>query len=151
MGNGTIPERNPGIMVELLDEVASRAGFSWRNSFSSAAFSDTGFETYSELLQWSTKNYDISADYWDRSLERIRLGISFPKAWFINDVIMVTFSKMDNRIQMFSFLKPFSRELWFAVVATLMFSAYTYFLIARMEADPGRKKQYEDYTEEENS
>ena len=60
--NGTMPENNPGIMPLLLDEVAKRAGFEWRNTFSSAKFSSTGFETHTQLLVWSTNNYDMSAE-----------------------------------------------------------------------------------------
>ena len=60
--NGTMPENNPGIMPLLLDEVAKRAWFECRNRFSSAKFSSTGFETCTQLLVWSTNNYDISAE-----------------------------------------------------------------------------------------
>ena len=60
-----IAEQNPGLFAVILDEVAKRAGFSWRDSY--AAFEpidavlDEG-KTWTDLLQWQTQNFDIAME-----------------------------------------------------------------------------------------
>lgn len=51
---GGLNEEYPGLLVVILDEVARRAGFTWRDSY--AAIDDMPIQgrTYTELLQWTT-------------------------------------------------------------------------------------------------
>ena len=65
--NGTegITLETPGVMIEIWDELAKRAGFSWRDSF---AFVNTpsGGKDWTDLLLWSIDAFDVSLDWWYR-------------------------------------------------------------------------------------
>lgn len=65
--NGTegITLETPGVMIEIWDELAKRAGFSWRDSF---AFYNTpsGDKDWTDLLLWSIDAFDVSLDWWYR-------------------------------------------------------------------------------------
>ena len=65
--NGTegINSGDPGVMIEIWDELASRAGFSWKDSF---AFVNTpsGDKDWTDLLLWSIDAFDVSLDWWYR-------------------------------------------------------------------------------------
>lgn len=51
--NGAIPEgKGAGFMIEILDEVASRAGFTWRNSWTKFDDPEKYDKTWTELLRW---------------------------------------------------------------------------------------------------
>lgn len=82
---GTIKEQDPGLFVVIMDEIARRAGFEWRNSFAAidpvSAKVDGPDKTWSDLLEWEVANFDIAADYWARSTARMSKGISFPTGW----------------------------------------------------------------------
>lgn len=78
-------EPYPGLIITILDELASRAGFEWRNSWGAVfpAHLYDGYRlkpnaTVDDALFWSVNAYDISATAWDETLERLRLGITFP-------------------------------------------------------------------------
>jgi hypothetical protein len=80
--NGTIPQNRSelGLTAVILDEVAERAGFTWRNRFGSDKSineAEDGNKTYTDLLIWSTDTYDISAGWWYQTNERKAQGISF--------------------------------------------------------------------------
>ena len=46
---------------------------------------------------------------------------------------MVAFTEKEGGFEMFSFRKPFSAQVWFAVAVTILFSAVTYFFIVKLE------------------
>ena len=56
---------DPGVMIEIWDELAKRAGFSWRDSF---AFYNTppSDKDWTDLLLWSIDAFDVSLDWWYR-------------------------------------------------------------------------------------
>lgn len=64
----TLNEEYGGIIVEVMDELASRAGFRWRDSFN-VVNDDIGNRTFTDLLKWTTETYDISLDWWTFSLQ----------------------------------------------------------------------------------
>jgi hypothetical protein len=69
---------DPGLFVVLLDEVARRAGFRWRNSYVAIdplTADVDGNKTWTDLLQWEVNHFDIAADYWARSQERMAMGV----------------------------------------------------------------------------
>ena len=63
----------------LMDELARRGRFTWRNSF--GVIRDPTNETWTELLQWTVNTYDITADWWGQNLERMNLGVAFLTPW----------------------------------------------------------------------
>lgn len=73
--NNEIPEP-AGLFAVLLDEVARRGNFTWRNSFAAIDplnGSDVN-KTWTDLLLWEVQYFDIAADYWARSSERMARG-----------------------------------------------------------------------------
>ena len=53
----------PGFMVEILDEVAKRAGFTWRDSYSLFRDPEKLGKTWTDLVQWQVKSYDMSGGH----------------------------------------------------------------------------------------
>ena len=47
-----------GLTAELMDELARRAKFTWRDSF--GIFRDPGNETWTDVLVWGIDTYDVS-------------------------------------------------------------------------------------------
>ena len=124
--DGKIKEKDPGLFVVILDELARRAGFQWRNSFVAIPPLDSsidGNRTWTDLLLWEAEHFDISADYWGRSTERMALGISFPKGWYDGSVIL-SWSAANNGstddTNLWGFLRPFHWSVWLAVFAAIM-------------------------------
>jgi hypothetical protein len=74
---GGIKKDDPGLFVVLMDELARRAGFSWRESYAAIdpLSSVDGNKTWTDLLKWEIDHFDIAVDYWARSYPRMALGI----------------------------------------------------------------------------
>lgn len=124
--DGKIKEKDPGLVVVILDELSRRARFQWRNSFVAIPPLDSsidGNRTWTDLLVWEADHFDISADYWGRSTERMALGISFPKGWYDGSVIL-SWSTANNGSRddknLWGFLRPFHRSVWLAVFAAIV-------------------------------
>ena len=138
---GTIPENNPGIMAVILDELAKRAGFTWRNRFGSGTGINTaedGNKTFGDLLIWSTDTYDISADIWGRSNERKARGVNFVEFFYDNSIILVTkenkSSSNSNRSGLWSFLRPFSNWVWISIGISIFVTSFLYTFLERLES-----------------
>ena len=86
--NGALSVDNPGLSSLILDELASRAGFTWRDSFAITSGPDEN-HTWAELLEWSTDVYDLSAEYFTHTIDRYRRGIAFPEGLDNGYLIMV--------------------------------------------------------------
>jgi hypothetical protein len=90
--NGAIEQSFPLLFAIILDELADRAGFRWRNSFAAFEQLDTaedGNKTYSDLIEWEVDAFDIAAGRWDRSLPRLNREISFPEGFYDSSIILV--------------------------------------------------------------
>ena len=61
-----------GLMVTVLDEVAKRAGFTWRNSYAVFADPELSGKTWTELVKWQISSYDLSGEWWVSSHARTR-------------------------------------------------------------------------------
>lgn len=81
--SGTIYTDYPGIIVTLMDEIARRGEFTWRNSFAvldeSQSLPDD--KDWTEFLLWQTDTYDMAVSYWFETVERKRRGINFVDSW----------------------------------------------------------------------
>ena len=140
--NVVIDETNPGLIAEVLDEIGRRGNFTWRNSYGYTpspekvvADPDSGGiainKTWTDLLLWSTQNYDLSADEWFHTNERMKMGITFPEGFV--DVSIVLADKVDDNddeSKGFSFLwswtKPFNGSVWAMIVGTAIVSGLIY-------------------------
>ena len=80
-----------GIVAEIMDELSARAGFTWRDSFGIYDVPAGGEnETWTDLLIWSIDNYDLTVDWWAKSIDRMNLGVAFLKEWYDSSIIMIS-------------------------------------------------------------
>ena len=71
----------PGLQAVILDEIAKRGQFTWRNSFAAVEDSPVDGTTYTDLLNWTTIHYDIMISWWLPNNERKNMGINFLEPW----------------------------------------------------------------------
>lgn len=144
-----VPDRNtfginqtyPEILVFLLDEVARRAGFEWRETFGLVGFPAKG-TSFDDQLLWSTDAYDFAVGGYAHTLPRFAEGLNFPAGWFDYSIIMV--GKKDDTessFSVFTFLKPFTTEVWIALLGAIFFSGFVYWVIEMMDAKADDSKK----------
>jgi hypothetical protein len=135
--NQTINASNPGIIAVLLDEIASRGRFTWRNSFgvlNSLVLPDN--KTFNELLDWSVWAYDVSAGQWLKSITRMERGVTFPSGWYDGRVIMVGVQPEGSAgLDLWSFLQPFSAGVWVMIGVTVVISGIVYWFLDWFDTD----------------
>jgi hypothetical protein len=138
--NGAINEEDPGLVVGILDELAKRGSFTWRNSF--AVTEGPGEDhTWNDLLAWGTESYDINADWWVSTIERLRVGIGFPEG-FVDASFILVGTKKDHehesskKADFWTWLEPFDHYLWIAIAVTVLISGALYEIVERN--DPAR-------------
>jgi hypothetical protein len=115
---GAIIQDSPGFTVEILDELAIRAGFSWRTSFGVSSVAQIGNQTMDDLLQWTVQTYDLSVASWSRIVKRIEAGIVFPEGVYDSSIIMVGIQETDSKINIWSFLEPFEWGVWVMILVS---------------------------------
>ena len=124
--DGNLNSTDPGLVVEILDEVAFRGGFAWRDSFTFEGnpYSAQG-KTWTDLLLWSIETYDVSARWWLHIPDRIAKGVSFPRGWYNPDVIIIARKDEDTFFEHsvfhpFSWSRPFTAGVWLSLLGTLI-------------------------------
>lgn len=122
---------DPGLIPDLLDELATRAGFTWRDSFGIIEnITLPQGKTFTDLLVWSVWATDVSAAYWSRSLGRMDLGVSFPEGWYDGRIIMIGVEPGGtSNLDLWSFLEPFTTGVWIMIIATIIVSAGVYWFL----------------------
>ena len=150
---GGINETNPGLIAKVLDELASRGNFTWRNSFGVTYGPNTSPEypnkTWTELGVWSIDMYDFSADWWLHSLERLRLGYTFPEGFVDGHYIMIKLKDGDDDDENVNFFdkdhffwsltKPFTVGVWIMNLVTIFFTAMLYAFFESQQHDTSSK------------
>lgn len=138
--DGKIKEKDPGLFAVIMDELAERAGFTWRNSFAAIDPIDPsvdGNKTWSDMLVWEVNNFDIAADYWGRSEIRIARGVSFPTGWYDGSIILATSVEPDDDTgftSLWGFLDPFDLQVWIAIIGAIIFTGLMYFVLERLNS-----------------
>ena len=133
--NGRIPFENCGLYCVIMDEVARRAGFSWRNSFAAVGPRNTttdGNKTWTDILEWGVHTFDISMEKWGRSIGRLEKGISFPTGWWDSSVLLVESlpeSAFKREFNLWSFLDPFQGKVWLAIIACIIFTGALHWIL----------------------
>ena len=130
---GIINAEDPGLFVVILDEIARRAGFAWRDSYA-AIPPPPPTHSWSDLLQWEVTHYDVAVDYWAKSVERMSRGISFPHGWYDGAIIMVAREQVEeDPFDVYSFLVPFEWTIWCAIVGAIFVTGLIYFFLERLD------------------
>ena len=139
--DGRIPVDDPGYFAIILDEVARRAGFSWRDSFATYEprnIATDGNKTWTDILLWSIEVFDISMEKWGQSIDRMALGVSFPVGFFDSSLVIGELYQPNQskpKVDLWSFLKPFAAHLWLTIVATVIVSGLVYWLLEHWNKD----------------
>jgi Ligand-gated ion channel len=145
--DGKIQQPYPGLSAVILDEVAQRAGFQWRNSFAINAPLDPetdGNKTWTDILTWGIEVFDISGEVWGQSIERKALGVSFPTGWYDSSIILVEHVPPNQNkevVNLWSFLAPFNFSVWisiwvFIALTSVVYSLLEYLDVNAKENDP---------------
>ena len=138
----------PGLVPRLLDNLCARAGCEWRNTYAAPSYSQLGNATFLELLLWSTNVYDLIAEWWMRSIERLKAGATFTEPWYDGTIIMVAHKPQaeKDKFDPWGFLDPFDTAVWVMVMATIVASAAIHVLLRALDPypDPDDSK---DWTE----
>ncbi|CAB9513203.1 receptor ionotropic, delta-2 [Seminavis robusta] len=128
-----IDKSEPGLIPVILDEVGRRGGFTWRNSFGIYTDPSAHNMTWDETLHWGIDSYDIVADWWAHSLDRMNNGVVFIEAFLDSSMIMVTRdvfqaqSSSDVTISsFFNWLKPYDAAVWAVTLFTIFLSGIVY-------------------------
>jgi Ligand-gated ion channel len=142
--DGKIRNPYPGLFGVMIDEVAARAGFEWRNSFGTYSPLDLKTDvnkTWTDILLWAIEVYDISVEVWGRSLSRMSSGISFPAGWYDSSATFAEHIDKSNQIKkvvnIWSFFAPFSYSVWIAILISIFLTGVTYWLLEFMDVDTG--------------
>lgn len=138
--DGVIDPENPGLFAIILDELAERAEFSWRNSYGVVLpidYETDGNKTWSDLLEWEVDMYDISAGKWDRSVQRLQSEIAFPEGWFDSSMILITNDNGEDsskeQLNFWSFLLPFQWTVWLLLCLTVICTGVCYWFLERLD------------------
>ena len=134
---------DPGLMGNLMDELGQRAGFTWRNSFGvlySPDKSENVTWTWTEMLLWGVETYDVSVNWWDKSVERMDSGVAFLEPWFDGSLILIDKrdppkSKKSNKINWFNWLSPFEHSVWYVTILTIVASGWVFQFLEYMSAE----------------
>jgi len=129
--DGSIDERDPGLFVTLLDELARRGEFSWRDTFV-LVDPPPPDKTYTDLLLWQTETYDLTVDWYLATTMRQALGVSFPRGFYDASIIIIgTVDESANRskFSLFSWCQPFTIGVWLSLLGTLLVSAFVAILL----------------------
>lgn len=150
--NRTLNETYPGLVPRLLDEVCERANCTWRDSYALVSYGGLrSNETFMDLLLWTTDVYDLIADWWMRSYERLDAGVVFPWPWYDATIIMVAKKdagdEQQDAFDAFGWLAPFSFAVWGMILLTIFFSALVYWLLEVLNPDSDRGKERLDPVE----
>ena len=133
---GKIDEEYPGLAAILLDEIARRGKFTWRNSFATME-RPIADKTFTELLLWSADTYDLSVSWWDQTIERVSSGIAYPESWYDSSLILVGKKPQsedeDDVFNAWSWLAPFDYEVWGLILATFVFSGLVYVFMVKVD------------------
>ena len=126
-----------GILADLSDELARRAGFEWRNSYALLDPPTQG-RTYTKWLTYAVKHDDATADYFLHTTDRLNKGVTFPEGWYDASLILIVPTRIDAPSAaetLFSWLKPFGADVWALVGLMFMLTAFVYWLLERDQVE----------------
>ena len=135
--NGEIfpPGQDSGIFVAVMDELAERGGFEWRDHYGIVLPPPEG-KSFTDVGAWSVNTYDISMGNWISSTERKELGMVFPSGWFDASTVLIQYSKGEEdsfqNFQVFNFTTPLTNGVWGMIVVALLYSAFISRLLHKM-------------------
>jgi hypothetical protein len=123
--DGSIPSTNLGMDIIVLDELARRAGFTWRTTYGAVSTSNLTVP-FDDLLDWSIHTFDVSAVEWSRTRTRINRGTGYPTGHVDASIIMVGQIAKPKALNVWSFLQPFDAWVWLLIMVTFVICGLIY-------------------------
>ncbi|CAB9526101.1 receptor ionotropic, NMDA 1 [Seminavis robusta] len=145
-----IDTKNPGIEAELMDAVAERANFTWRNSFALTDPPSSYNMTWTELLLWIVENYDLSMGHFDHTVERMEGGVTFPEPWYDDSMILIDRQRSlreTNDVDPLNWTKPFEPAVWGMIVLTVVLSGLVYQFIEHLSGEREDRSLYQWFSD----
>ena len=142
----------PGMFPKILDEIAKRGNFTWRQSFGIVTNKQQPNKTYTDLLQWGTQNYDIYVGPWDVTSARINLGIAFTNQVLDSALIMIRNVDPNNpndnvAINWWFWFYPFETGVWVLIIIQLIVSGFVYQYIEYLVEDKEEERDKQSFRE----
>lgn len=143
-----IDKNDPGLAAVLLDELARRGQFTWRDSF--AIYKEPTNSSWTELLEWSVETYDINVDWWSRNLERMNNGVAFVKPWYDSSIILIKReipATISKEINWWNWLRPYEADVWYLSLATILLSGLVFQWLEMLSGERGDRTRWEWFQE----
>ena len=142
----------PGMFPKILDEIAERGNFTWRQSFGIVTNKQQPNKTYTDLLQWGTQNYDIYVGEWDVTSARINLRIAFTKPVLDSALIMIRNVDPNNpnddvAINWWFWFYPFDTIVWVLIIIQLIVSGFVYQYIEYLVEEKEEERDNQSFRE----
>lgn len=134
----------PGVHARVLDYMAERGNFTWRNTFGVFSRQELGNHDWTDLAIWGTEKFDVMATDLALSGNRINKGISFVEGHIDGSLIMVrNVEPVEQKVKMnyLNFLLPFEYEVWLVILAVVIFSSITYQFLEYIGVDSDIKEK----------
>ena len=133
--NGRIDPNDPGLLINLLDRIAKNGKFEWKFGYLNytAILDKTDNYTSTQLLNWTVHHFDVIADWWGETSQRVEMNITFPTGWYDASIIVIGLNdhSKGGKQNFFNFLwmRPFSIPVWILLIVTLLISGILCYLI----------------------
>ena len=145
-----IDREYPGLAGVILDELARRAKFTWRDSFGVTGDPAEQNATWKELLMWSIDTYDLHIEWWAQNLERMNMGVAFLKEWYDASIILISkeFSEeVSDEINFWNWLRPYEGRVWWMTLLTIFVSGIIYQILEWYADDRQDRNMWEWWQE----
>ncbi|CAB9504715.1 expressed unknown protein [Seminavis robusta] len=147
-----IDKNEPGLIAVLLDELGRRGGFTWRNSFGVYTDPINYNMTWDEMLHWSMDSYDLVADWWINSRERMHDGVVFVEEFLDSSYILATRDVLQSSQErtishFFNWLKPFDASVWMMTLITIFLSGFIYQILEWYAEERDDRSMWEWWSE----
>lgn len=141
---GAIDASRPGIAIEILDEIARTAGFTYRNNYGlvDAPSTDSNY-TYTDVQEYATDTYDVIGEWYLETTFRLERGMLFSEGWYNGNLIMVMKKKDgqdDNNVDLWAFMAPFTTLVWFMIGALSIISGIIYYILDYFDSRLKKRK-----------
>jgi len=125
------PGRMTGFHADLAAALAARAGFSY-TIYSHPLSSFAPDMSWTEYLNVSVRNYDVSLDWWLATNERSRMGIQAPHDFLDLSLLAAAYgTAVDPSFGevFWKFSEPFSPELWWTFFGISLATSLLYLVV----------------------
>jgi len=141
---------DPGLMADILDDLAQRAGFTWRQSFAVMEPPEVLNITWTNMLLWGVETYDIGINWWDLSVERMEKGVAYIEPWFDGSIVLI--DRMEtlentNVVNLWNWTRPFEGSVWILAIFTILVSAVIYQFLEYMDDECHERTRYQWFSD----